>query len=226
MTVFRREPLRDQVRTLLLEWLLNGELEPGSSISEPELANRLEISRTPLREALLKLEMEGLLRSEPGKGFSVRPLTPDTAEDLYELTGILEVEALKDGGVPPNETLDELEEFDRRRNFNHEDHDPVEAIRFDWKWHESLVARCTNGELLETLRMLKNRLYRYEYIFADDFARLGTKGLEHHAEITEALREGDMERATALLREHWEMGARTRSDFLREAESLSTARSP
>ena len=221
MSVFRREPLRDQVRTLLLDWLLSGQLEPGASISEPELANRLEISRTPLREALVKLEMEGLLSSQPGKGFSVRPLTPNAAEDLYELTAILEVEALKDGGIPPAETLDQLEEYDRRRNFNHEDHDPVEAIRFDWEWHEALVSRCTNQELLETLRMLKNRLYRYEYAFADDFARLGTKGLEHHAEITDALRDGDLERATSVLREHWEMGARTRSEFLRETESLS-----
>ncbi len=226
MSVIRRDPLRNQVRTMLLEWLLNGELEPGSSISEPELANRLGVSRTPLREALLKLEIEGLLRSEPGKGFTVRPLTPDTAEDLYQLAGILEVEALKDGGIPPEEAIEELEECDRRRTFNVEDHDPIDAIRFDQKWHELLVSKCTNEELLETLRMLKNRLYRYEYIFADDFARLGTRGLEHHGEITDALRDGDLETALAVLRDHWEMGARTRSAFLREAETISSARSP
>ncbi len=225
MSLFRREPLRDQVRTLLLEWLLQGELEPGSSISEPELARRLDISRTPLREALLKLEIEGLLRSEPGKGFSVRPLTPDTAENLYELTGILEVEALKDAGLPDAETIDQLEEYDQRRTFDADDHDPVDAIRYDQMWHELLVSRCTNAEMLETLRMLKNRLYRYEYIFADDFARLGTKGLDHHAAITTALREGDLDEALRMLREHWEMGARSRSGFLRETEALSAARS-
>lgn len=226
MSLFRREPLRDQVRTLLLEWLLQGELEPGSSISEPELARRLEISRTPLREALLKLEIEGLLRSEPGKGFSVRPLTPETAEDLYELTGILEVEALKDAGVPPAEAIDQLQEYDRRRTFNFDDHDPVEAIRYDQMWHELLVSRCTNAEMLETLRMFKNRLYRYEYIFADDFSRLGTKGLDHHAAITGALREGDLDEALRVLRKHWEMGARSRSQFLRETEAFSATRSP
>lgn len=219
-----REPLRDQVRRLLLDWLLRGDLAPGSSISEPELARKLEISRTPLREALLKLEIEGFLSSEPGKGFSVRPLTPDTAEELYGLAGTLEGEALEKGGVPPAETLDELEELDRRRTFTVEDHDPEKAVQLDQEWHELLVAGCTNRELQRILRMLKSRLYRYEYVFADDFARLGTEGLEHHAAITGALRGRDLQKALTLLRGHWDMGARTRSAFLRETEALSTER--
>lgn len=220
-----REPLRAQIRRQLLEWLLHGELRPNANLSEPELAEELGISRTPLREALLKLEFEGFLRSEPGKGFSVRPLAPETARDLYELTGTLEVQALADAGVPDPETLTRLEELDRRRgelvSAPGEEEAADEMVRLDREWHELLVKGCGNAELREVLKIIKNRLHRYEFAFAYDFERLGREGVRQHREMTGRLREGDLEAALALLREHWEMGARTRSAWLRDAERLT-----
>lgn len=219
-----REPLRAQIRRQLLEWLLHGELRPNANISEPELARELGISRTPLREALLKLEFEGFLRSEPGKGFSVRPLEPDTARDLYELTGTLEVQALADAGLPAPERLDGLEELDRRRGELVDargDEEADEMVRLDREWHELLLNDCDNAELLELLEIVKNRLHRYEFAFAYDFDRLGRKGVRQHGEMTARLREGDLEAALDLLGRHWEMGARTRSAWLRDTEQLT-----
>jgi DNA-binding GntR family transcriptional regulator len=219
-----REPLRAQIRRQLLEWLLHGELRPNANLSEPELADDLGISRTPLREALLKLEFEGFLKSEPGKGFSVRPLSPDTARDLYELTGTLEVQALADAGVPGPDRLDRLQELDRQRSELVDargEEEADEMIRLDREWHELLLEDCDNAELLEVLEIVKNRLHRYEFAFAYDFERLGRKGVRQHQEMTDRLREGDLDAALKLLRQHWEMGARTRSAWLRETERLT-----
>lgn len=224
MALIVREPLRAQIRRQLLEWLLHGDLRPNANISEPELADELGISRTPLREALLKLEFEGFLKSKPGKGFSVRPLDPETARDLYELAGTLEVQALADAGVPDPERLDELAELDRRRSDLVDargDEEAEEMIRLDREWHELLLRDCANMEMLEVLKIVKNRLHRYEFAFAYDFERLGRKGVRQHQEITARLREGDLEAARELLRKHWGMGARTRSAWLRETERLT-----
>lgn len=221
MSLLTREPLRDKVRRVLLDWLITGKLEPGSSISEPQIAEQLGISRTPLREALLKLEFEGFLKSEPGKGFSVRPLSPDTAEDLYRLVGTLEVEALRNAGLPDETLMDELDELDRRRRTSADDHEAVKALRLDQEWHTRLLEACGNRELQAALDLLKNRLYRYEYVFADDFERLGRTGLDQHRAIVDALRDRELDRACELLRDHWDMGAESRPDWLRKTERLS-----
>lgn len=224
-----REPLRVQIRRQLLERLLHGELRPDANISEPELAQEMGISRTPLREALLKLEFEGFLKSDPGKGFSVRPLAPETAHDLYQLAGTLEVEALTDAGVPGPERLTELEELDQRRaglvDASGDEH-AHEMIRLDREWHELLLEDCGNAELRQILKLVKNRLDRYEFAFAYDFERLGRKGVRQHQQITARLREGDLEAARELLRGHWTMGARTRSAWLRQSDRLTGAGDP
>jgi len=224
-----REPLRAQVRRHLLEWLLHGKLKPGTNLSEPELADELGISRTPLREALLKLEFEGFLKSEPGKGFLVRPLTPETARNLYRLAGTLEVQALTDAGIPDPDRIVELEELDERRLGLVDaqgDERAEEMVRLDRQWHQLLVRGCPNEELQEILRIVKNRLHRYEFAFAYDFERLGRKGVRQHQEITSRLHEGDLESALDALRKHWEMGAQTRSAWLREEERLTTQGGP
>lgn len=205
---------------------MHGRLKPGVNLSEPELAEVLGISRTPLREALLKLEFEGFLTSQPGKGFIVRALTPDTAEELYHLAGILEISALREAGVPGPERLDQLEELDQKRAEladSSEEDDAGEMVRLDRAWHQLLVEGCENRQLREILKIIKNRLQRYEFAFAYDFERLGRKGVEQHNEITSRLREGDLEAALTLLEKHWGMGAQTRSAWLRETRHLTAS---
>jgi len=221
MSLLSREPLREQVRTLLLDWLLRGELAAGSNISESRLAERLGISRTPLREALHKLEYEGFLSSEPGKGFSVRPLDPGTAEDLYRTSGTLESLALGSAGIPDESLLCELEEIDEKRRVSAEEHDGERAVRADDRWHRRLVSGCRNDVLLEILDLVKTRLIRYEHLFADDPDRMGVTGLQEHAGIIARLRAGKLGEARALLEAHFERGARERPQWLRKVEHLS-----
>ena len=99
-----REALVEELRNRILTGALSG----GKPIAEGDLTSDLEVSRTPVREALIALEREGLVASSPGRGFSVIPLTADDASETYPMVGALEALALRTQGVPSLATLDGL----------------------------------------------------------------------------------------------------------------------
>jgi len=212
-----REPIREKVREILVDRLLDRQLEPGQHINESELAAEFGISRTPLREALLQLASEGLIESEPGRGFRVTEMDVRTGRELYSLVAELEVLALKRTGPLDEETVERLRELDRQRARRPEDHDATEAVALDIQWHRALVEACPNQQLLELLDLLRQRVYRYEYGHARKFEQIGVKGLKQHASILEALEAGDTEEAAGRLLDHWKYAVRSLDDWLDEA---------
>ena len=195
-----RAPLRENVRRALLRNLLRGEPPPGSSISEPALAAALGISRTPLREALLGLQSDGFLSSEPGRGFLVAPLERREVEEIYPMLWTLESLALRTSEMPGAGRLKELENSNRRMAKTRQD--PEAALENDRLWHEALLGGCTNTLLLETIAALKNRAFRYEFAYMQGSGRVITS-VAQHREIVDALRQGDRERAVARLESNW-----------------------
>lgn len=208
-----REPLREHVRQMLVERMLTGELEPGARIKESALSEELDISRTPLREALVKLESEGLVTSSPGKGATVAALNPETGAELYELVAWFETSALLRSPLPGDETLDELSRYDELRSEARGIH---RGIELDTAWHNALIAGCENQQLVETVAQLRLRLYRYVYwTHTSDDQRAAS--VAQHQIMRSALAEGDLARATQQLREHWDHGRRElkkNADFL------------
>lgn len=197
-----REPLRNDVRKILIDELVAGELEPGSRIVESHLAEELGISRTPLREALVRLEEEGLVESNRGKGFTISPLRHEEATQLYELIGRFERTALEWSPVLEPVLLDELEGLNDRRM---EISDPAKLIELDKSWHEHVTGKCHNDELLKAIDKLKLRLYRYEFAYTRKRDWL-EKSLSEHREIEQKLRDGDQAAAAKRLEEHWLRG--------------------
>ncbi len=204
--IIQREPLRSAVRRAVFERVVAHELKPGSPINEGELAEELGVSRTPLREALIGLEMEGLVESSPGRGFSVAPLRDETARDLYELVGALERLALEWCVGPSEEDCARMRELDEERLGG--GLSPAELLEVDNAWHERLLDTCHNRELLTTLARHKNRLYRFEFGYMADTAR-GKASVADHRRILEALARGDREEAGELLERHWRAGAKS-----------------
>lgn len=202
MTVITRQPLRSQIRSHLVERLLGGDLEPGTQINESQLTEELGVSRTPLREALLQLEFEGLLRSRPGKGFSVAPLEREEMEELFDLGIELETLGLRMSGGVTDEVLEEMHAVnDRRARLSDQGNDRDTHIELDDRWHRLLVSGCANAQLLELLSLVRNRLYRYIYAFLGE--QLEVKAaIRDHEEIMDALEEGDLELAVERLRQH------------------------
>lgn len=212
-----QQPLRREVRRLLLDRLLSGELEPGSRINESRLAEEIGVSRTPLREALIKLELEGFMQNDKGRGFYVVPLSPETARDLYTLAGQLEALALE-GAVPHTRAeIERLETLEAERAEAKRGGRFDAAVELDIRWHAGLVGGCPNGELLHLLEMLRNRLYRYEYVLAQQRDWQSWEH-DHHERILQALREGNRRLAVETLKHHWNEAAEVRARWLEQPQ--------
>ncbi|HYM82191.1 MAG TPA: GntR family transcriptional regulator [Candidatus Limnocylindria bacterium] len=206
-----RTPLRSEVRRRLMDRMLRGDPAPGAGINEGRLAAELGVSRTPLREALLGLEWEGFVRTEPGRGFSVQPLTSREAEEIYPMLWTLEGLALRAGGWPRGQ-LAELERINARLGLA--GGDAGAALECDVRWHRALLERCRNRSLLEAIAALKNRAYRYETHYMRDSGRVITSFTQHQA-IASAIRSGDEPEALRLLEANWRVSLEFLEPWLR-----------
>lgn len=212
-----RNTLRSQARDVMLEKILTGELRPGDSINVSELATELGISRTPLREALLSLAEQGLVGIGTGnKSFYVWPLTLQEAKNLGEIGQALESLAIRTTLELAEERIQDLRMINRKRKEAYGD--PREMIKWDDRWHETLVAGTENSELREMIQLLRNRFYRYRWYGYDYVMLHGSdeklQSLDQHAAITDALADGNFERAAELMEEHWEIGIRRLAEWL------------
>lgn len=210
-----RAPLRGEVTRIVREALLRGDLEPGSGIHESQLADSLGVSRTPLREALLALEREGFLRSEPGRGFFVAPLTRADAEEIYPLLWTLEGLALH--ATPPLSAtrLDALEKINRK--LADSARDPEEALRLDRRWHETLLADCRSRRALQLIESLRDQAGRYEYAFMKHSGSI-ILSVEQHRELLEALRAERKGTALGILERNWRISLQFLIPWLSRSE--------
>lgn len=222
-----RHTLRSQAREVLLEKILHGELGPGENINLSELAAELGISRTPLREALLSLSEQGLVGiGEGNKGFYVWPLTLEEAENLGEISRVLESLAIRTTRQVRREQIDNLRMINERLGEVHGK--PRKMMEWDDRWHEWLITGTENKELKAMIQQVRNRFYRYRWYGYDYVVLHGLdakrQSIEQHAAITDALEVGDMDRATELVEEHWDIGLDNLSRWLPESDEFATDR--
>jgi DNA-binding GntR family transcriptional regulator len=200
--VITKRLLREDVRMILLEQLLQGAIAPGSRINEVVVAGELGVSRTPLREALLHLERDGFLRSDATRGFFVLPLTVAEVKETYPILWTLELLALDlvdESDLEQTEQLRQLNDAMRRET------ELDRILELDTQWHTALLAHCPNQRLLEMINNLKKIIHRYELAYVRD-AGLVKISVSHHDEITRALEAADRTDAGLLLEQHWRHG--------------------
>lgn len=200
----RRVGTYQTVRDLILK----GELAAGARIIESAVCEQLGVSRTPMREALFRLEQEGLVRQDAAKGFSVMPLTAREVREIYPIIWTLEVLALK--LCEGNRDLDKLRDANRRLN---ESATAEARHESDDEWHCALVDGCRNVRLLRQIDVLKQAAHRYELAYMRHCGKVGAS-VTHHTEIVEALEQNDINKAVLLLEEHWRFGMNTLLDWL------------
>lgn len=201
----RREPLRDQIYDYLRERIVSGELEPGKVIRESELAETFDVSRTPVREALLALRARDFLSSPNGKGFVVPELDREEGLRLYRTMGLIESAILRKEVEFSEIALDQLRELTQGREVHR--NDPKENLRLDHEWHRTLLAPAARNVELGFLAPLRDRLLRYGliYVYSDERVSLAVTG---HREIEDAIEKGMRGEAADLLEEHWQSGIR------------------
>lgn len=203
--------LREQVYDYVRESLNRGEIEPGVTLDLNELSQRLGISRTPLRDALLHLEKEGFVRILPRRGCVVRSLTRQDIENLYQMIGALEAAVVEQefARITPQVTR-------RMGRLNDEMKAAIDADDFDAYYvanltmHDCVLKLSNNEELIHLVGTMKQRLYDFprRRTFVKEWELASTK---EHGRFIELLEEGEPGRAAAFVREvHWSFAAQRR----------------
>jgi DNA-binding GntR family transcriptional regulator len=198
-----RVPLRDEVYRQILGRVQRGDLPAGSRVRDGTLAAQLGVSRTPVREALLRLVRDGVLESSVGRGFRVRPLDPAELREIGAILGALESLALRLSDVPPPEQLERLKEIDRRLEQTRGD--AARCLDLEDEWHRALLDGCPNRRLLELIVSLRQVPRRYLAAYMRDAGRLTLSTLPH-AKILQALRAGGCDSAAAVFEQQWRRG--------------------
>jgi DNA-binding GntR family transcriptional regulator len=176
--------------------IVRGELVSGRRLDEQALAGELHVDAGIVREALACLERDNLTVAEEDGGFSVAPLDELELRELYPVALLLEGLAVRNAPAFERDQLERLREINARLAASAGD--SVTAATCDWEFHDELVRRCGNEQLLDTLRPLKRQLLRYEYAYMDDPSTVRGSA-EQHAEVVDALEADDRERAASLV---------------------------
>lgn len=202
ITVIARDNLSESIASAVRSMILDGRIPAGQRLNEVHLAQRLGVSRTPLREALARLAAEGALDSTPRLGYFVRPLTLDEFEQIYDIRPILDPEALRLAGVPVSARIDRLEKLNRKLAVAR---DAETAIALDDEWHRDLVGDCPNKVLLDLIDNIILRTRRYETALMRETKNV-IRATEDHVQILSALRRGDLATACQALKQNMQSG--------------------
>lgn len=195
-------PLRDVVFNTLRKAILTGELKPGERLMEIHLANRLGVSRTPIREAIRKLELEGLVIMIPRRGAEVAQITEKNLKDVLEVRRALDalcVELACDRiSADEEEQLREAcDEFERAT----ETKDATIIAKADVEFHDIIVQATGNQRLIQMINNLSEQMYRYRFEYIKDENRHDNLISEHRM-IYEGIVNRDKEKAAQAAKLH------------------------
>ena len=195
-------PLRDVVFKTLRQAILKGELEPGERLMEIQLAERLGVSRTPIREAIRKLELEGLVLMIPRKGAEVAKISESNLRDVLEVRRSLEELAIDLACQRiTEEELDELNKAEVDFKAAIENGDAMQIAQTDESFHEIIYNSTKNQKLVQILNNLREQMYRYRLEYIKDADKRQILVVEHDY-ILKAIRSRHVAEAKKAIREH------------------------
>ncbi len=195
-------PLRDVVFQTLRQAILRGEIQPGERLMEIHLAQKLGVSRTPVREAIRMLELEGLVMTIPRRGAVVAEITVSDLEDVLEVRLALEELAVQIVCKKlTQEQLDEMKALAAGFRRTLDGDDVGECAQADMAFHEAIYNATGNKRLVQILNNLREQMYRYRMEYLKDKSSHRIL-VEEHAEILQALEARDEQRALEATRQH------------------------
>ena len=200
--VQHRTLLRDDVYRSIRDAIVRGQLAPGEQLRDQELGAWLQVSRTPVREALQRLAQAGLVVAQPGRMTRVAPEDPDLivsarqiAAELHALALSLAFESITE------EDLESMEAANARLREALDSGDAEAAIAADDDFHEVALNRSGNPLIPEHLEVVTATLRRAEFLHFESVK--GSASPEQHTEIIAAIRAGEHAHAVALTKANW-----------------------
>jgi DNA-binding GntR family transcriptional regulator len=197
-----RKSLGQHVFENLKQAIIRGEVSPGKRLVESRIADALGISRTPVREAIHKLEREGLLEKLPRGGFSVMGFSREDIEETFGIRSVLESYAARLAAIKHRkEELDPLEEkineYQNCLDLAHLE----ELPKINTEFHDLLYALSRSPKLIKMINDLKDQIYRFRRILlnVEGMARISN---EDHRQMLKAMKEKDAAKVERLVRDH------------------------
>ena len=195
-------PLRDVVFQTLREAILRGTIKPGERLMEIQLSQQLGVSRTPVREAIRMLELEGLVNMTPRKGAAVAAISEKSLRDVLEVRCALEELSVRLACERMS-----WEQFEQLRTANvkfaqvAEGEDITEIAKSDEAFHDIIYYSTDNDKLILLLNQPREQMYRYRIEHIKIKERRSML-IREHQEIIDALRERDSTTAVLVMRRH------------------------
>ena len=197
-------PLRDVVFNTLRQAILKGELKPGERLMELSLADKLGVSRTPVREAMRKLEQEGLVVMIPRRGAQVAGITQRDLNDVLEVRIALENIAIEKACTRMSEeVMSQLYLASRRFEKMIEEGDLVHLAEADEAFHEIIYRASDNARLIQILSNMREQFYRYRVEYLKE-EQTREQLLQEHQDLMNAIRKRDVKRAQEIAYLHLE----------------------
>jgi len=201
--MFNTISLREQVYQYLSSQIQAGELRPGTFIKLDVLSKELEVSKTPLKEAIIKLECEGFVEILPRRGILVKKLTSQEIKDLYEIVGTLEsMVVLSVFDQLTKEYIAQMKECNEEMLKALENKEFDKYYRLNLKFHDYFLNLSPNMTLRSYIAPVKQRLYdfnRRNYVKAWEL-----ENIEEHRKFIRGIEDGDSEGAAKVIKdEHW-----------------------
>jgi len=211
-------PLRDVVFNTLREAILKGEVKPGERLMELQLASKLGVSRTPIREAIRMLEQEGLAVTIPRKGAQVAKMTEKDMEDVLQIREVLDELAVS----LACDNMSNIEIRDLEERMYHFENsiklgDIKSLAQSDVNFHDVIYRATGNTKLITLLNNIREQIYRYRVEYLKDEKAYPTLIKEHRA-IVEALKKNNKLKATEAMKIHVENQAEVVKKMIREQD--------
>ncbi|MGW8555639.1 GntR family transcriptional regulator [Streptomyces tubercidicus] len=203
-TAPQRQMLTERVYGEIAQRLVDHAIEPGAKVNINTLAQEMDVSPTPVREALARLEADGLVVKRPHAGYTAAPLmTVKSFDDLFEMRSLLEPAAAAGAAV----RIDQCDIEALTEHLAEMREAEVEAsretlrsfLRHDALFHDRIAQSSGNPLMVETLRRFRAHTHLYRLYFRDGIA---TQTCHEHQRILEALRDADPDAAAATMRTH------------------------
>jgi len=203
-------PPYDRLKQLILE----GDLPPGEPLVERTLAERLNVSRTPVREAIFQLEREGLIKAVDGKGAFVASYAIDDLIEIYQIREGLEPLAARLSCA--HLTAGDLDYHEKqikryRTNPRLREQDPEKWLRLGWEFHQMFIHASRNARLIDVIERMQNQIELFRSVVPRTDMQAA---VDEHWEILSALRSRDPGRAEQAVRAHLQSGLRKRLEGL------------
>lgn len=200
-------------------YILEGKLDEGARLTEEYLATTLGISKSPIREALNRLETEGLIHIEPRRGAYLQEFSAKDISELYDLRAALETHVVHTASITPKLLSKLKQSLQRMRKFL-KDHDKPRYIDEDMFFHTTLAMATGNDRLCKMLENVQNQIWIFRRKTYDLSSSSATGA---HEEIVAALEDGNRARAERAMNEHITVVLRKLLDFIGQDSGKSSS---